>query len=282
MTDLIFYTNPMSRGRIVRWMLEELGEPYDTQIIDYGTTMKAPAYVEINPMGKVPAIRHGDRVVTETAAICAYLADAFPAAGLAPAPAHHVARAQHAQHVRHLGPSGFMWPRNRPRSVGRVGEDLRGVPHCTMRPPSMIAMRLPILNASSRSWLTKMMVRLSLSASFQQLVLQPGADQRIERRERLVHQQDRRVGGKGAGQAHALLHAARQLAHLAVGPVRQADQLQLLGDLGARSARGMPPSSSPSPTFSRTVRQGSRPNCWNTIATRVQPHARAGSPHRHG
>lgn len=87
MTDeLVFYTHPMSRGRIVRWMLEELGQPYRTELLDYGTTMKAPAYRAINPMGKVPAIRHGDMVVTEVAAICAYLADAFPQADLAPAP----------------------------------------------------------------------------------------------------------------------------------------------------------------------------------------------------
>ena len=82
--DLIFYTNPMSRGRIVRWMLEEVGEPYQTQIMDYATTLKGPAYLAINPMGKVPAIKHGDVVVTEAAAICAYLADAFAAKGLAP------------------------------------------------------------------------------------------------------------------------------------------------------------------------------------------------------
>jgi glutathione S-transferase len=88
MTDeLVFYTNPMSRGRIVRWMLEEVGTPYGTEILDFGTTMKAPDYLAINPMGKVPAIRHGATIVTECAAICAYLADAFPAAGLAPAPA---------------------------------------------------------------------------------------------------------------------------------------------------------------------------------------------------
>jgi glutathione S-transferase len=86
-TDLIFYTNPMSRGRIVRWMLEEVGQPYRTELLDYGTTMKGDAYLAINPMGKVPAIRHGDTVVTEAAAICAYLADAFPEAGLAPPPA---------------------------------------------------------------------------------------------------------------------------------------------------------------------------------------------------
>ena len=84
--ELVFYTNPMSRGRIVRWMLEEVGEPYRTELLEYGTTMKAPEYLRINPMGKVPALRHGDSVVTECAAICAYLADAFPEAGLAPPP----------------------------------------------------------------------------------------------------------------------------------------------------------------------------------------------------
>ena len=87
MTDeLVFYTNPMSRGRIVRWMLEEVGQPYRTELLDYATTMKAPAYLAVNPMGKVPAIKHGEQVVTEAAAIIAYLADAFPQAGLAPAP----------------------------------------------------------------------------------------------------------------------------------------------------------------------------------------------------
>jgi glutathione S-transferase len=84
-SDLIFYTNPMSRGQIVRWMLEEVGAPYDQRLLDYGTTMKDAAYRAINPMGKVPAIVHRGRVVTECAAICAYLADAFPDAGLAPA-----------------------------------------------------------------------------------------------------------------------------------------------------------------------------------------------------
>ena len=83
-TGLVFYTNPMSRGRIVRWMLEEVGQPYETVLLDYATTLKAPEYLAINPMGKVPAIRHGNVVVTEAAAICAYLADAFPSAGLAP------------------------------------------------------------------------------------------------------------------------------------------------------------------------------------------------------
>ena len=82
--ELVFYTNPMSRGRIVRWMLEEVGQPYRTEILGYAETMKAAEYLAINPMGKVPAIKHGDVVVTEGAAICAYLADAFPQAGLAP------------------------------------------------------------------------------------------------------------------------------------------------------------------------------------------------------
>jgi glutathione S-transferase len=84
--ELVFYTNPRSRGRIVRWMLEEIGQPYRTELLDYGTTMKAPAYLAINPMGKVPTLVHGNVVVTEAAAICAYLADAFPQAGLAPPP----------------------------------------------------------------------------------------------------------------------------------------------------------------------------------------------------
>jgi len=84
--DLVFYTNPMSRGRIVRWMLEEVGRPYRTEILEYGTTMKSADYLAFNPMGKVPTIIHNGVVVTETAAICAYLADAFPDAGLAPPP----------------------------------------------------------------------------------------------------------------------------------------------------------------------------------------------------
>lgn len=85
--ELIFYTNPMSRGRIVRWMLEEVGCPYHAEVLGYDGAMKQPEFLAINPMGKVPAIRHGDRVVTEVPAICAYLADAFPEAGLAPPPA---------------------------------------------------------------------------------------------------------------------------------------------------------------------------------------------------
>ena len=80
-TEIVFYTNPRSRGRIVRWMLEELAVPYRTEILEYGPPMKSAEYLAVNPMGKVPAIRHGPTVVTEAPAICAYLADAFPRPG---------------------------------------------------------------------------------------------------------------------------------------------------------------------------------------------------------
>jgi len=78
------FSHPMSRGRIVRWMLEEIGQPYDVVMLEYGGNMKSPEHLALNPMGKVPTITHGSAVVTESAAICAYLADAFPEAGLAP------------------------------------------------------------------------------------------------------------------------------------------------------------------------------------------------------
>lgn len=84
--ELVFYTNPMSRGQIARWMLEEAGADYRTEVLQYGPEMKSEKFLAVNPMGKVPTIRHGDVVVTEAAAICAYLADAFPEAGLAPPP----------------------------------------------------------------------------------------------------------------------------------------------------------------------------------------------------
>ncbi len=83
MSELIFYTNPQSRGRVIRWMLEEVGQPYVTQVIAYDE-IKSPDYLAVNPMGKVPAIKHDGHVITECAAICAYLADVFPTAGLAP------------------------------------------------------------------------------------------------------------------------------------------------------------------------------------------------------
>ncbi|AMJ62227.1 glutathione S-transferase family protein [Bosea sp. PAMC 26642] len=83
--ELVLYTNPMSRGRIARWMLEEVGQPYRAEVLGFGPAMKGD-YQRLNPMGKVPTLQHGDVVVTECAAICAYLADAFPEAGLAPPP----------------------------------------------------------------------------------------------------------------------------------------------------------------------------------------------------
>lgn len=84
---LEFWTNPMSRGQIAHWMLEELGQPYTTHWLEWGAgkgANKGAEYLSVNPMGKVPAIRHDGRVVTEAAAICLYLADAFPQAGLKP------------------------------------------------------------------------------------------------------------------------------------------------------------------------------------------------------
>ncbi len=128
MTDeLILYTNPQSRGRIARWMLEEIGQPYRVDVLDYATTMKAPAYLAINPMGKVPALRHGAAVVTETPAICAYLADAFPQAGLAPPPGDRMRAPYYRWLFFAAGPAeaaasnkamGFVVPPERERMMG--------------------------------------------------------------------------------------------------------------------------------------------------------------------
>ncbi|MDH7942890.1 glutathione S-transferase family protein [Pseudohongiella sp. SYSU M77423] len=84
MSTLTLYTNPWSRGRIARWMLEEIGQPYEAVVISYEKDIKSPDYLAINPMGKVPALKHGDMVITEVAAICTYLADQFPDKNLAP------------------------------------------------------------------------------------------------------------------------------------------------------------------------------------------------------
>ncbi len=84
--EIVFYTNPQSRGAMTHWMLEEIGCPYRVEVKAFGPDMKTPDYLAINPMGKVPAIVHGKRIVTETGAILCYLADAFPQAGLAPPP----------------------------------------------------------------------------------------------------------------------------------------------------------------------------------------------------
>lgn len=84
MANITLYTNKMSRGRMVRWMLEELGEPFDVQFVEYGAAMKSPEYLAINPMGKVPALKVDEAIITETPAILTYLADAFPEKGMIP------------------------------------------------------------------------------------------------------------------------------------------------------------------------------------------------------
>lgn len=92
MSKLVLYSNPQSRGRIATWMLEEIGQPYEVVWLGFGAPMRTPEYLAINPMGKVPALVHGDAIVTETPALCAYLADAFPEAGLLPTSAQAKAR----------------------------------------------------------------------------------------------------------------------------------------------------------------------------------------------
>lgn len=83
MEKLTLYHAAPSRSSIVRWMLEEVGEPYDLHVLKLAAgEQQAPEYRAVNPMGKVPALRHGETVVTEAAAICTYLADEFPQARL--------------------------------------------------------------------------------------------------------------------------------------------------------------------------------------------------------
>lgn len=121
---LTFYTNPMSRGRIVHWMLEEVGATYDTVVLDFATTAKTPDYLALNPMGKVPTLVHDGEVITECAAICLWLAETYPAAGLMPQ--------DHGAAYRWLffgaGPleqavvnTSFGWSAPDPRSEGRTG-----------------------------------------------------------------------------------------------------------------------------------------------------------------
>jgi glutathione S-transferase len=84
--NITFYHNPMSRGRIAHWMLEEAGAPYEIKRVDFEKMEhKSKDFLAVNPMGKIPAIVHRGTVITESAAICAYLADAFPERGLSPA-----------------------------------------------------------------------------------------------------------------------------------------------------------------------------------------------------
>src|SRR5262249_43499297 len=83
MSQLTLYHAVPSRSSIVHWMLEELGQPYEIHLLSLKKgEQREPAYLAVNPMGKVPALRHGDAVITEAAAICCYLADEFPDARL--------------------------------------------------------------------------------------------------------------------------------------------------------------------------------------------------------
>jgi glutathione S-transferase len=83
MASLTFYHAAPARSSVVHWMLEEVGEPYELRVLNLRAgDQRQPDYLAINPMGKVPALKHGDAVVTEVPAICCYLADEFPRAGL--------------------------------------------------------------------------------------------------------------------------------------------------------------------------------------------------------
>lgn len=118
--SLTFYTHPMSRGRVARWMLEETGLPYETELLEYGTTMKAPEYRAINPMGKVPAIKHGDTVVTENAAIGLYLADLVPDKQLAPA----VGSKERGPYYRWISFMGPLEALMMAKQTGKLGEPM--------------------------------------------------------------------------------------------------------------------------------------------------------------
>jgi glutathione S-transferase len=123
-----------------------VGQPYKTEVLDYASSMKGPAYLTINPMGKVPALRHGDAVVTEAAAICAYLADAFPQAGLAPPPGHRLRAPYYRWLFFTAGPFeaavsnkalGFVVPPERERMIGygNIGQVLKTIEDAVSRDP---------------------------------------------------------------------------------------------------------------------------------------------------
>ncbi len=127
MTDLTLYHAVPSRSATVRWMLEEVGEPYDVHLLKLSENdQHKPAYLAINPQGKVPALRHKDVVITEVAAICAYLADTFPGAKLAP-PTTDPLRGTYLQWL-FFGPSCLepaisdrAFPRKEPPRAGSIG-----------------------------------------------------------------------------------------------------------------------------------------------------------------
>lgn len=121
---LTLYHIAPSRSSIVRWMLEEIGEPYALHVLsmDKGEN-RAPDYLAVNPMGKVPALDHDGVVITEVSAICCYLADAFPRAGLAPA----IGDPRRGPYLKWLffGPS-CIEPAIIDRAFGRAKEPPRG------------------------------------------------------------------------------------------------------------------------------------------------------------
>ena len=152
MARLTLYMNPMSRGRIARWMLEELGEPYSVKLLGFGPEMHAPAYLKLNPMGKVPTLTHGRAVVTEAAAICAYLADAFPKKRLAPKPGTAASAAYYRWLFFAAGPVeaavtnqalGFAVPSERGGMVGygSFARMLDGLEHAVTRAPYIAGKR---------------------------------------------------------------------------------------------------------------------------------------------
>ena len=86
MEKITLYTNPNSRGRIIRWLLEECGADYEVVPVPYGENgTKSADYLAVNPMGKLPAVKYGDAVMTETAALIIFLAELFPEKNLIPA-----------------------------------------------------------------------------------------------------------------------------------------------------------------------------------------------------
>lgn len=85
MKKITFYTNPYSRGKNVRWMLEECEAEYEVVPIQFGEEMKSEKYLSVNPMGKSPALEVDGKIITETAAILTFLADMYPEKKLIPA-----------------------------------------------------------------------------------------------------------------------------------------------------------------------------------------------------
>jgi glutathione S-transferase len=125
MAALTLYHAVPSRSSVSLWMLEETGQPFDLHVLNLKTgENRRPEYLAINPMGKVPALRHGDTIITESAAICCYLADAFPEAGLA-IPIGHAARGTYVKWL-FFGP-GVLEPAVTDRAFKRAEDAPRSV-----------------------------------------------------------------------------------------------------------------------------------------------------------